>query len=96
MTWLVCSPRDVLSPGPETRTWKRVTLAGNVEGYLTSDGTTYVRARADEPAEVRVTFMVAGLPPLLLVRAEASVTITRAEKAERRERRALRARGYDA
>jgi len=66
---------------------------GAVDG---AEGVAYVRARTGEAPDLIVTFTrTLGLQQLWLVRADRSTTVRRATLRARREKRALRARGYD-
>lgn len=95
MTVATIIPLTLRSP-EDTVGWTPTRIAGR-EGWRDVDGVEWVRARNDETPEITVVFTQhRGLPPVRLVRADASRDVKRAERKARREARALRVRGYDA
>ena len=81
-----------ISAPDDTRNWTPVQV-GSLEGWKDPNGVTWVRARADETPELRVTMKTLGLAPMLLVRAEESMSVTREARKARREERELTKRG---
>lgn len=70
------------------------TTVDAVEAWRDPNGTVWVRARSDEPAELQITFRVPGVAPLRLVRSGQSKTVKTAQRKARRAQRELRKRGY--
>ena len=89
-----------LSSPADTKGWMMTRQDGietfTAPGVDGAEGVAYVRARIGEAPDLIVTFTrTLGLQQLWLVRADRSTTVRRATLRARREKRALRARGYD-
>lgn len=88
--WTVLeSPRD-------TKAWT-VSRQDGIETFLSPDNKEYVRAQRDEEPDLIVHFTrLTGMTAMRLVLSEFSYTVKAQNRKARRERRELRARGYDA
>lgn len=86
---------EVVECPAETGGWQ-VYRAESIEYFETPAGLVYVRARLNEEPDLIVRFTrITPMPPLRLVLASGSINVRRAERKARREKRELRARGYD-
>lgn len=66
-----------------------------IEVFTSPSGTEYVRAIKAEPADAIIQPKTRGLSEIRLRLAAESTTIKKAERKDRKEKRELRARGYD-
>lgn len=77
----------------DTKGFLPVTVEG-LEGWRDPQGQVWVRARADEPAELQIRFSVPGLAPVRLVREGESKAVKTVTRKARRAARELRKRGW--
>lgn len=88
--------RIVLNSPVDTRDWT-VSRQDGIETFLSPDNKEYVRAQKDEEPDLIVHFTrLTGMTAMRLVLSEFSYTVKAQNRKARRERRELRARGYDA